>query len=74
MVNEQCRKAEIGCVQCKKIMAEFLVKAMEPLHTKRQYYENNPKLVDEIIITGGERARKVACETMEQVRSAIKIK
>lgn len=74
MVDRQCRKAEIGCVQCKKIMTEFLVKAMEPMHESRKHYESNPRLVDEIIASGGEKARKVARETMEQVRSAIKIK
>jgi len=74
MVNEKCRKAHIGCVECKKMMANFLIKVMEPMHAKRQYYENKPKLVEDIFISGSEKARKVAVETMVQVRSAVKIK
>ena len=74
MVDRQCRKAEIGCVQCKKIMADFLIKAMEPMHARRQYYEGKPDLVNDMIVSGSKKARDVALATMEQVRAAIKIK
>ena len=69
-----CRAAKIGCVECKKIMADFLIKAMEPIHAKHQYYESKPNLVEDIIADGSKKARAVALETMEQVRAAIKIK
>lgn len=74
MVDRQCCKAEIGCVECKKIMADFLIKTMEPMHARRQYYESKPNLVNEIITSGSKKAREVAMATMEQVRAAIKIK
>lgn len=73
-IDPQCRSAEIGCVECKKIMAESLIKAMEPLHERRSYFMAKPELVKEIITSGSEKARKVAKETMEQVRAAIRIK
>jgi len=72
-VNRECRKAEIGCVECKKLMARFLIEAMEPLHEKRRYYLDQPQLVEEIIIAGSKKAREVARQTMEQVRTALKI-
>ncbi|WP_319409514.1 tryptophan--tRNA ligase [uncultured Desulfosarcina sp.] len=73
-IDPQCRNAEIGCVECKKIMAKSLIKAMDPLHERRAYFMAKPELVKEIIASGSEKARKVAKQTMDQVRAAIRIK
>jgi tryptophanyl-tRNA synthetase len=72
-IDPKCRKAEIGCVECKKIMAEHLVKAMAPLYERRRHYETHPEIVEEVIRSGSAKARKVAQETMAAVRSALKI-
>ena len=72
-INNECRTAQIGCVECKKIMAQHLILALDPIREKREFYQNRPDLVDEIIIAGTEKARKVARQTMEEVRSAIKM-
>jgi len=72
-INRECRNAEIGCVECKQIMAQNLTKALEPLREKREYYEAHPGLVDDIIANGCEKARRVAKQTMAEVRGAIKI-
>ncbi|MDM8524688.1 tryptophan--tRNA ligase [Desulfococcaceae bacterium HSG8] len=72
-IAEKCRTAKIGCVECKKIMAEGLITALEPIREKRKHYEENPKLVADIIVTGSNKAREVAQRTMEEVRSAVKI-
>lgn len=69
----KCRTAKIGCVECKKIMAKNLSKALEPIRGKREYYEAHPALVDEIIEDGILKARKVAETTMEEVRASVKI-
>ncbi len=69
----QCRSAGIGCVQCKKMMAENLVLYLAPMQERRRYYEGRPEVVADIIVTGGDKARKVAQATMEEVRSAIRI-
>ncbi|WP_372682698.1 tryptophan--tRNA ligase [Desulfosarcina sp.] len=73
-VDPQCRSAEIGCVECKKIMAKNLIQAMEPLHERRAHFKAEPERVKEIIAIGSQKARAVAKETMEQVRAAIRIK
>ena len=73
-IDPQCRSAEIGCVECKKLMAESLIKAMQPLHERREQFKAKPERVKEIIAYGSEKARSVAKETMNQVRSAIKIR
>jgi len=66
-----CRKAEIGCVECKKKMAEFLIQGLAPIHDKRAFYLERPDLVDEIFMNGCEQAARVAQATMEEVRTAV---
>ena len=72
-INNECRTAAIGCVECKKIMAQNLITALEPIREKRKYYEDRPDLVEDIITTGSDKARVVAQETMDEVRAAVKI-
>lgn len=69
----KCRTAKIGCVECKKIMAKYLSKFLEPIREKREYYEAHPDLVNEIIADGIQKARRVAETTMEEVRASLKI-
>ncbi len=70
-INGQCRSAAIGCVDCKKIMAENLVGALAPIREKRKYFEERPAMVQEMITSGNQKAQAVARQTMKEVRSAI---
>ncbi len=72
-IDSECRKAEIGCVECKKEMAVHLNAALIPIREKRTYYEERPALVSEIIEAGDRKARQVAEATMSEVRNAVKI-
>ncbi len=72
-INNDCRIAKIGCVECKKIMAQNLIKYLEPIREKRKYFKARPGLIDDIIMDGNNKARKVAKQTMEEVRSAMKM-
>ena len=72
-IDQECRKAQIGCVECKQMMAENLIMALEPIHEQRAYYEAHLDKVRAIIENGDQKARVVARKTMEQVRAAIKI-
>lgn len=72
-VGRECPKAQIGCVECKQIMAENLINALRPVHEKRAYYEAHPDTLRAIIEDGDQRARVVARETMEQARRAVRI-
>ena len=72
-VDRECPKAQIGCVECKQIMAENLIHTLGPVHEKRAYYEAHPDTLRAIIEDGDQRARVVARETMEQVRRTIRI-
>jgi tryptophanyl-tRNA synthetase len=73
MIDKECRSAKIGCVECKKIMADNLIMALEPIREKRIFYMEKPEQVEEIINSGSTKARAVAMRTMEEVRAAIKI-
>jgi tryptophanyl-tRNA synthetase len=72
-IDTQCRAAQIGCVDCKKLMAVQLIQGLGPIHEKRAYFQDHPKIVDEIIAQGNRNAREVARRTMAEVRAAIKI-
>jgi tryptophanyl-tRNA synthetase len=73
LIDHECRSAERGCVECKKEMAQNLIKALEPIRERRSYYEARPELIDEIIMEGTAKARKTAQQTMQEVRAAMKI-
>jgi tryptophanyl-tRNA synthetase len=70
-VNRECRTAEIGCVDCKKLMADALVKWIEPIQAKRREFESHPQRVWDILDDGSKRAHKIADKTMGRVREAI---
>jgi tryptophanyl-tRNA synthetase len=72
-IDRQCRKAEIGCVECKRIMAENLIQALAPMQEKRQFYLSHPEMVQEIMIEGSRKARQIAVETLRQVKAALRI-
>lgn len=72
-VNRECRTAEIGCVECKKLMAGYLNAALAPLQERRRVYEQNPQKVWEVLQEGTERASGVAQQTMTEVRKAVKL-
>lgn len=72
-ITNSCCNATIGCVECKKCLAERMVFSLADIHTRRQQLEANPQRVKEILAFGAERARKVAVRTMEEVRQVMNL-
>lgn len=70
-VQEGCRSAGIGCLDCKKPVIEAVLAEQEPMHDRAQEFIDNPELVRGIINEGCERARDVARETLDEVRHAM---
>ena len=70
-VNEGCRSAGIGCIECKGWAADGIVKLLNPMQERRKKYEENPRLAWDILEAGTERARKAAGATMDEVRAAM---
>ena len=71
MVNTECRRAGIGCVDCKKRMAQNLNTYFAPLRQRRLELDQHPDQVWDILHDGANRARTIAQDTMDEVRSAM---
>ena len=72
-VEVGCTTAGIGCVDCKKMLLESLVPALEKHRDARAELDRNPARIDELVQLGTEKASKVAEETMAKVRDAVKL-
>lgn len=72
-VEVGCTTAGIGCVDCKKMLLESLVPALEKHRAARAELDRNPSRLDELVQLGTEKASKVAEETMVKVRDAVKL-
>ena len=70
-VQQGCRSAGIGCIECKQPVIEGMLKEQEPMRERARMYEEDPSLVRNIVADGCEKARKLAQETMRDVREAI---
>jgi len=72
-VNKECRTAAIGCIDCKKLLADGLVTLLTPTWEKRREFVQKPKLVDEVIDAGTKKAGAVAAKTISEVSEAMRI-
>jgi len=70
-VNRECRTAEIGCVDCKKLAAGHLNGFLATIQEKRKPYEQCPQKVWDILEAGTAKARVAAQATMAEVRKAV---
>jgi tryptophanyl-tRNA synthetase len=71
MVNTECRRAGIGCVQCKQLFARNLNANLEPFRLRRAELDRNPDQVMDVLREGQQRASAIARQTMLEVREAI---
>src|SRR5580693_7815504 len=70
-VNDGCRSAGIGCIECKGWAADALVNILNPMQERRKKYEDNPRLAWDILEAGSTKAGAVASATMNEVREAM---
>src|SRR5258708_9163915 len=71
MVNVECRRAGIGCVECKALYAKNLNHHLEPFRARRADLAAKPGYVDDVLETGARGARVIAQKTMEEVKAAV---
>jgi tryptophanyl-tRNA synthetase len=71
MVDVECRRAGIGCVDCKKLFARNLNAHLEPFRARRNEIDQKPAQVWDILHAGDARAGEIAKGTMAEVRQAI---
>ncbi|MBE0671853.1 MAG: tryptophan--tRNA ligase [Anaerolineales bacterium] len=73
MINVECRRAGIGCVDCKLRFAANLNKNLEPFRAKRAELASQESYVQDVLNDGARRARTIAQQTMKEVREAMQL-
>jgi tryptophanyl-tRNA synthetase len=73
-VNEGCRSAGIGCLDCKRPVIDKVVEEVRGFRRRAQEFEDNPDLVRSIAVEGAEKAREAARQTLEEVRRAMHLR
>jgi tryptophanyl-tRNA synthetase len=71
MVDVECRRAGIGCVDCKKALAASINTHLEPFRECRADLARDPQGIWDVLHQGANRARQIAVQTMAEVRQAI---
>ncbi len=70
-VRKGCTTASIGCLECKQPVIDAVLAELAPIRERAQPYLDDPTLVKNILADGCDNARKLATETMRDVREAM---
>jgi len=73
-IEATCRTGELGCVDCKTILADHLVERFAPFRERRAALEASPGLVREVLAAGADTVRPIARDTLETVRDAMHLR
>ncbi|MDD5132164.1 MAG: tryptophan--tRNA ligase [bacterium] len=73
-IKEKCVTGKRGCVECKKILLENVLKFLSPVQEKRKMFEQDLPYIDKVLHEGTEKAREFARATMEEVKKAVRLK
>ena len=71
VVYDECTTAQRGCVDCKQQLAEGINRYLAPIRKRRQQYESQPGLVEQILAEGAKKAGAIAERTMSEVREKM---
>jgi len=72
-VDHECRTAQIGCVDDKKLLAEIMIESLRPIRERREAIDRDPGVVWDALREGNRKARERAGATMDVVRAAMKV-
>ncbi len=70
-IDERCRKAEIGCTDCKKELAQVLIAILAPIQDKRRELLKDPGRLEDILEEGGKKAQAVAEATVHEAKKLM---
>jgi tryptophanyl-tRNA synthetase len=70
-ISGRCRAADIGCVDCKKLLAEGINNTLAPLRERRASFAARPEYVKEVLADGAARASKIARKTLTEVKEKM---
>jgi tryptophanyl-tRNA synthetase len=72
-IAERCRTAQIGCVDCKMIVAKEINRSLEPFRERRSVLAAKPDYVREVLADGARRAQAIARETLKEAKSRVNL-
>ena len=72
-VAKECRAAELGCVECKREMADHLLPFLKPIYERRREFQAKRNQIREILIEGSKKAKTVASATLAEAKEAVGI-
>jgi len=70
-VENGCKNADIGCIECKQPVVNSVLKELKPIQERALHYIDSPDLVKSVVAEGCEKARKIARDTMRDVREVM---
>ena len=70
-IEVKCRAAEIGCVDCKRVLSDNIADAFGPFRERAAHFRAHPDEVRQVLDDGAERARRIARDTMAEVRQKM---
>lgn len=70
-VQQGCRSAGIGCLECKRPVIDAVIAELQPIQLRASEYEKNPDAVKAVLEKGTAAARETAAQTMQDVRQAM---
>lgn len=70
-VRQSCAKAKVGCTECKKRLAEVLNEVLEPIRRKREEFVKEKSKIEDILVEGRKKAKKVTLETLAEVKKLV---
>jgi tryptophanyl-tRNA synthetase len=73
VVDQECRTAARGCVDCKKHLIKNMNAVLDPIREKRAEITRDPNYVKDVLETGNAKARELASETMDKVSDAMRL-
>jgi tryptophanyl-tRNA synthetase len=71
LVAENCRGANWGCLDCKRVLADNIIRTLAPIRERALELQAQPERVDQILGDGAAAARRIATETMREVRERM---
>jgi tryptophanyl-tRNA synthetase len=71
LVAENCRGAKWGCLDCKRVLADNMIATLAPIRERAVQLQGDPERVEEILAEGASSARRMASETLQEVRERM---
>jgi tryptophanyl-tRNA synthetase len=71
LVAENCSGAKWGCLDCKRVLADNMIAALAPIRERALELQQKPDQVDQILADGASAARRIAMETLREVRDRM---